>query len=38
MKLEKLECPKCKSSDIFIKAGMFTDLYTCKKCNYEWRS
>ena len=34
---ENLICPKCGSKNIWIKAGMFVDLYTCKDCNWEWR-
>lgn len=30
-------CPKCGNKDIFVKRGMMTDLFICRKCGYEWR-
>lgn len=31
------KCPKCNSKNIIIRESMFTCLYICKDCNYEWR-
>ena len=30
-------CPKCSNEDVFVKRGMMTDLFICRKCGYEWR-
>lgn len=30
-------CPKCGNDDVFVKRGMMTDLFICRKCGYEWR-
>ena len=35
--METLQCPKCKSEHIYIKESMFTTLYICNECGYEWR-
>lgn len=35
--LEKHFCPKCDSSRIRVKAGMFCDLFTCLDCGFETR-
>lgn len=32
-----VKCPRCGNGDIRYKAGLLTDLFTCKKCGYEWR-
>lgn len=31
------KCPKCKSSNVWIKSGLMSDLYTCNECGYESR-
>lgn len=30
-------CPKCGNEDVFVKRGMITDSFICRKCDYEWR-
>ena len=32
-----LKCPQCGSDNIYIKSGMFVDLFICEECGYEWR-
>ena len=33
-----MKCPKCGSTKIRIKSGMFADLYICTNCGYETRN
>ena len=35
--LEKHFCPKCDSSRIRVKPGIFCDLFTCLNCGFECR-
>jgi len=34
---DKVICPRCKSDNVYIKCGMFCDLYICNNCGYESR-
>ena len=36
--LEKYFCPKCDSSKVYVKSGMFADLFVCENCGFESRS
>ena len=36
-KTNSFKCPKCGSTNIYVKCGMTTDLYICMNCGFESR-